>query len=104
MTNAGDEHLFEWGLNTNSGQIEETTRTAEGKERVVDRVVNPDTLKMADDPLHIKLPSRQAAPVAETQEAASSDSNEAVAVVPVTDNLTTEAETKAEDIPMTTAD
>ena len=69
MDAAGELPLFEWGLNTNSGQIEETTRT-NGREKVVDRIVNVDTLKMSDDVMHIKLPARESTPVpvAETQE------------------------------------
>lgn len=47
--------LFEWGLNTNTGHIEETTRR-DNRERVVEREVNPDTLRIPDDFLHVEVP------------------------------------------------
>lgn len=45
---SGEDPRFEWALNTNTGKIEEITRKG-NKERIVEREVNPDTLKIADD-------------------------------------------------------
>lgn len=44
----GEEPLFEWKMDTNSGKIEETTRTG-NKERSVEKEVHPDTLRPTDD-------------------------------------------------------
>ena len=51
----GMEPLFDWTMNTNTGAIEEITRK-DNKERIVEREVNPDTLKISDDFFHIELP------------------------------------------------
>ena len=59
MDPSGADPLFEWGLNTNSGHIEETTRNG-NRERIVEREVHPDTLKIAGDVFNIELPSRVA--------------------------------------------
>jgi len=42
-------------LNTNTGKIEEITRKG-NKERIVEREVNPDTLKVSDDFFKVQLP------------------------------------------------
>lgn len=47
--------LFEFDMNTNTGSIEEITRKG-NKERIVERDVNPDTLKISDDFFNIQLP------------------------------------------------
>lgn len=38
----GQEPLFDWTMNTNTGTIEEITRK-DNKERIVEREVNPET-------------------------------------------------------------
>lgn len=47
--------LFEFDMNTNTGVIEEITRK-DNKERIREREVNPDTLKISDDFFNIQLP------------------------------------------------
>ena len=51
----GQEPLFDWNMNTNTGVIEEITRT-NNRERIVEREVDPDTLKVSDDFFHVDLP------------------------------------------------
>lgn len=64
----GEAPLFEWDLNANTGHIEEITRT-KNKERIVERDVNPDTLKISDDFFHIELPKTDVTKVqSKTQE------------------------------------
>ena len=58
----GELPLFEWDLNTNTGHIEELTRRG-NKEKIVERDVNPDTLKISDDFFHIELPKKDASAI-----------------------------------------
>ena len=58
----GKDPLFEWTMDTKTGEIEETTRT-DNKERTVEKQVDPATLRLADDFPKIELKKKSEEPV-----------------------------------------
>ena len=82
--------MFDWNMNTNTGVIEEITRK-NGRERIVEREVNPDTLLLSDDFFgNIELPKdiKPAEPTATVQ----NTENAATTVVGATTTLAANTE------------
>ena len=76
MEEGGEYPMFDWNMNTNTGVIEEITRK-NGRERIVEREVNPDTLLLSDDffgnierPKGDIKPAKPTATVQKTEDAA----------------------------------